>query len=173
MVKMQPEPKQQPAAASVEPTRQSAEIVRMEGYLRLNVKANTQWNSYNARGIAQAVDTQETGDAMANLTREELDAKLATMAAQTDTKIARLEGKLDVVIIEIRSVNDTFRNVRDGQRAVIANIWVVFAALAAIIIGAIAAAPGIFDLGIKLRETITKEVQERTSSPPAPQQQVK
>jgi hypothetical protein len=87
-----------------------------------------------------------------------MDAKIAAAEARTDTKIVRLEGKLDLVISKLDGV-------KEGQCSVIANIWVVFAALAAIIIGSIAAAPVIFDLGMRLRETITKEIQERVPAP--------
>ena len=87
-----------------------------------------------------------------------VDAKIAAVEARTDTKIVRLEGKLDLVLSKIGDV-------REGQRWVVANIWVVFAALAAIIIGSIAAAPAIFDLDVRVRETITKEIQERMPAP--------
>jgi hypothetical protein len=94
-----------------------------------------------------------------------MDAKIAAAEARTDTKIVRLEGKLDLVISKLDLINESYRGVKEGQRAVITNIWVVFAALAAIIIGSIAAAPVIFDLGMRLRETITKEIQERVPAP--------
>jgi hypothetical protein len=93
------------------------------------------------------------------------DAKIAAAEARTDTRIVRMEGKLDLVISKLDLVNESYRAVREGQRSVIANIWVVFAALAAIIIGSMAAAPVIFDLGMRLRKTITKEIQERVPAP--------
>jgi hypothetical protein len=80
-----------------------------------------------------------------------MDAKIAAAEARTDTKIVRLEGKLDLVISKLDLINESYRGVKEGQRAVITNIWVVFAALAAIILGSIAAAPLIFDLGMRLR----------------------
>jgi hypothetical protein len=97
-----------------------------------------------------------------------VDAKIAAAEARTDTKIVRLEGKIDLVLSKLDSISQTYKDVREGHRSVIANIWIVFAALAAIIIGAVAAAPVIFDLGMKVRETITKEVQERTLTQPSP-----
>jgi hypothetical protein len=173
MQKMQPnpasrQPDQRTASAFVEPARQSAQVIYLDrrSYIHQNVRANNHSSTYSAGSALPAGAQKTSGGHMADLTREELDAKLTTVSAQTDTKLARLEGKLDLVITELRSVNDTYKNVRDGQRATIANLWVVFAALAAIIIGSIAAAPVIFDLGMKLRETITKEVQERTPPPP-------
>lgn len=107
--------------------------------------------------IPLELDPRYAGVKMA--TQDDLvDAKIAAAEARTETKVARIEGKLDLVLSKLGDV-------RDGQRSVVANIWVVFAALAAIIIGSIAAAPVIFDLGMKLRETITNEIQQRLPTP--------
>jgi hypothetical protein len=94
------------------------------------------------------------GDEMASPTREELDAKLETIAAQTDTKVARLEGKMDLVLSKLDGVREDNRHLRN-------NVIGVGIALALLIIGVVAAAPVIFDLGFEVRETISKEIQER------------
>jgi hypothetical protein len=100
------------------------------------------------------------------------DAKLAAAEARTDTKIARLEGKLDLVLESVRtfraevleSGNITRSEGRDNRRAVIANQWVIYSAIVVIlgiIIAVIAAAPVVFDLGSKWRETLSLEVKEQ------------
>jgi hypothetical protein len=105
--------------------------------------------------------SEALGDDMAGPTREEIDAKLKTVGAETDTKIARLEGKLDLVISKLDGVREDGRSTR-------ANMWVIGVSLALLIIGVAAAAPAIFDLGMKVREGISKEIQEQVHkvSPP-------
>jgi hypothetical protein len=95
---------------------------------------------------------------MADLTREEIQAKLETLDARTDTKIVRMEGKLDLVLQTLQSTRD---EARDNRRAIIANAWVIFAALVAIVGILAAVTPIVFDMGSRWRETITKEVQDR------------
>jgi hypothetical protein len=112
-------------------------------------------------------------------------AEIAAAEARTDAKIVRIEGKLDLVLSKIDSIRDVYsekidgiektqnarvdalaetqREIRIGQRHVIANLWVVFAALTAIIVGAIAAAPVIFDLGMKVHDLIEKKATSSTN----------
>jgi hypothetical protein len=113
-------------------------------------------------------------DKMAN-SDDLVDAKLGRVAAETDTKIARLEGKLDLVLSKIDASNSHYSDLRtdiaDSRRATIANVWVVFAAVVALLVGLAAAAPVIFDLGTKHRDMIDRTVQESiTKAAPKPQQ---
>lgn len=95
---------------------------------------------------------------MPDPTREEMDAKIAASEARTDTKIARLEGKLDLVITKIDHVTESNRflhkEVADSRRAVIANGWIIFAAIIAVIAILVTAGPAIFELGIKIGDII-------------------
>jgi len=105
------------------------------------------------------------GDGMP--TDQELtDAKLRAVGAETDTKIARLEGKMDLVLEAVRSSRE---EARDNRRAVIANAWVVFGALVVVVGIIAAAAPVIFDLGSKFRESITKEIHDQLTPRFSPQ----
>lgn len=92
-------------------------------------------------------------------------AEIAAAEARTDTKIARLEGKLDLVITKIDAVNEntiaTRREVKDSERAVKANAWVIGIGLLAVIIALAFGLPSIFDLGVKQRDAIVKEVQDQ------------
>ena len=119
-------------------------------------------------------DNQTLGDDMAGPTREEYDAKLKTVAAETDTKLVRLEGKMDLILSKldvVREDNRQLRNdVREDHRHTRNNQIATFIGLALLIIGIVAVAPAIFDLGSKFRETITKEIQEQMSHS-APRQQ--
>jgi hypothetical protein len=104
--------------------------------------------------------TNTAGDAekMSDPSREEIQAKIEASEARNDTKIARLEGKLDLVLQTLQSSRD---EARDNRRAIIANGWVIFGALIVVIGIVITVAPAVFDLGFRLRESITKEVQDR------------
>jgi hypothetical protein len=84
------------------------------------------------------------------------EAQIAAAEARTDTKIVRLEGKLDIVLSKLDEV-------REDGRATRANMWVIGVSLALLIIGVVAAAPVIFDLGMKTREAISKEIHEKTT----------
>jgi hypothetical protein len=108
------------------------------------------------RRIAE-VETED--DQMAGPTREEIDAKLETVAAQTDTKLARLEGKVDLVLSKL---DDAREGNRHTQNIAIS----VGIGLALLIIGVVAAAPVIFDLGSKFHETIIKEMKRTPESSP-------
>jgi hypothetical protein len=105
---------------------------------------------------------------MADLTREEVQARIEASEARTDTKIVRMEGKLDLVLQTLQSTRD---EARDNRRAIIANLWVIFAALVAIVGILAAVAPVVFDMGSRWRETITKEVQDRVQDLNAPKKQ--
>jgi len=82
-----------------------------------------------------------------------VDAKI-TAETRTDTKIARMEGKLDLVI-------DKISNLREDNKHLHNNTFAVGISLAILIIGVAAIAPVIFDLGMRARETISREIQER------------
>lgn len=98
-------------------------------------------------------------------------AELAVVGAQTDTKIARLEGKLDLVIVKLDTVNEntlaTRREIKDSERSIKANAWVPAVGLLAVIVGLAFGLPSIFDLGMKLRETISKEIHEQVQTLPS------
>ena len=81
-------------------------------------------------------------------------AEIAAAEARTDTKITRMEGKLDLVISKLDDV-------REDGRATRANLWVVGLGLAVLIVAMITLFPVVLDLGMKTRESITKEVQEQ------------
>jgi hypothetical protein len=102
---------------------------------------------------------------MSDPTREEIQAQIAASEARGETKFARLEGKLDLVLSKIDNSNSHYSDLKadiaDSRRSTVANVWVVFGTVVALLIGLVAAAPAIFDLGSKFRETITKEVQDR------------
>ncbi len=106
----------------------------------------------------------ETKEANKMATEGELRAaEIAAAEARTDTKIAKLEGKLDLVISKLDAINETTsatrKEVKDSERAVKANGWVIFGALLAAIVVIAFGLPAVFDLGTKLRDTIAKEVQ--------------
>jgi hypothetical protein len=107
---------------------------------------------------------------MATPTREEINAEIAAAEARTDTKIVRLEGKIDLVISKLdaaNTINAAIRQeVRDSGRAVIANAWVIFAAMVGIVAIVATVGPMIFDLGIRTREANTKDIQERLPTLP-------
>ena len=96
--------------------------------------------------------------------------KIAAAEARTDTKIARLEGKMDLVLTKldasIAGSESIRREVKDSEKAVRANAWVIFGALVVVIGILYTVAPVILDLGFKWREAITKEVQEQAHKAP-------
>jgi len=98
---------------------------------------------------------------MSDITREEIQAQIAASEAKGETKLARLEGKLDLVLMKLDDVKEDGRHTRN-------NTILVGVSLALLIIGVVSAAPVIFDLGSRFRETITKEVQEQVLHPPPP-----
>jgi hypothetical protein len=99
-----------------------------------------------------------------NPTREEIQAQIAASEARGETKLARLEGKLDLVLVKLDDVREDGRHTRN-------NAILIGVSLALLIIGIVATAPVIFDLGSKFRETITKEVQDRIPQSAAPKPQ--
>jgi hypothetical protein len=103
--------------------------------------------------------------------REVTDHAIAAAEARTDTKIVRLEGKMDLVLSKL---NDSIagsesirRDVKESERALKANAWVIFGALIVVIGIVITVAPVILDFGFKLREAVTKEVQEQVHKAPS------
>jgi hypothetical protein len=106
---------------------------------------------------------------MADVTREEIQARIDASEAKNDTKIVRLEGKLDLVLQAVQSsrhdVLETAKISRqeanDNRRWVVGNIWLLFAAVVAVIAILVTVAPVIFDMGVKWRETITSEINMR------------
>ena len=112
--------------------------------------------------------TEEEGSAKMSVpTREEIQATIAASEARGETKLARFEGKLDLVLTKLDDVKEDGRNIRkevkeDGRntRNILITIGV---SLALLIIGIVAAAPVIFDLGSRFRETVTKEVHDQIS----------
>jgi hypothetical protein len=108
--------------------------------------------------IPTSPPTEEATSAMADITREEIKAQHEAIEARTETKIARIEGKLDLVL---QSVGEGRTEARESRRAVMANQWVIFGAVVVVIGIFVTAAPIIFDLGSKWRETISKEIGER------------
>jgi hypothetical protein len=144
-----------------------------------NAQNDVSLTSLRSLTAGSSADDLYEGATMAS--QDELvDAKLAAAEARTDTKIAKLEGKLDLVLETVRSFrsdvlesgNVTRTEARDNRRAVIANQWVIFGAFSVILGIVVAAAPVVFDLGSKWRETLTTEVREQLqriqSSQPAP-----
>lgn len=137
--------------------------------------ANASWGGLidvNSAGISNVLPFNLSKQSIANvsakmadLTREEIQAKIEASEARTDTKIVRMEGKLDLVLQTLQSTRD---EARDNRRAIIANAWVIFAALVAIVGILAAVAPVVFDMGSRWRETITKEVQDRVQDLNAP-----
>jgi hypothetical protein len=119
------------------------------------------------------IDDRRTvyGGEMATPTREEINAEIAAAEARTDTKIVRLEGKIDLVISKLdaaNTINAAIRQeVRDSRRAVIANAWVIFAAMVGIVAIVATVGPMIFDLGMRTREAISKDIQERLPTLPS------
>lgn len=97
------------------------------------------------------------------------DAKIAAAEARTDTKIARIDGKLDLVVAKLDAVNENTtalrREVKESERSVKANSWVIFGALLGsivVVIGILVTImPAIFDIGMRSREALTKEVHDQ------------
>jgi hypothetical protein len=124
-------------------------------------------NEYHALSSGrQASERYKVYEGRKMASQDELvDAKIAAAEARTDTKIVRLEGKMDLVIESLRSSR---AEARDNRRAVIGNLWVIFGSIVAILAILVTVAPVIFDMGFRLRETVTKEVQDRIPAPAAP-----
>lgn len=113
-------------------------------------------------------EQKKSSEKMSDLSREEVQAHIAASEARSETKLARLEGKLDLVLQAVQSEQG---EARDRHRALIANNWVIFGALVVILGIMVTVAPVVFDMGFKWRETITKEVQDRTPPPKSPNSQ--
>jgi hypothetical protein len=100
-----------------------------------------------------------SGETMPEITREEISAKIEAAEARTDTKIARLEGKIDLVISKLDDV-------RSGQRATVANIWVVGLGIMVLIVGVAALFPAFFNMGESVKDMVDQAVQKSMSNFP-------
>jgi hypothetical protein len=91
-----------------------------------------------------------------------MDAKVAAAEARTDTKIARVEGKIDLVVARIDAMGESFSAqfsaLRDDNRAVRANQWVIGFGLAVLIIRAAAVFPASLTSS-KVRDMVDHAVQ--------------
>jgi len=122
---------------------------------------------YSAERIAAAAPGG-TGAGVSN-SDDLVDAKIARSEAQTETKIARLEGKLDLVVAKLDVVNETTaalrQEVKESERSVKANAWVIFGALLGsivVVVGILVTImPAVFDIGMRSRESLTKEVHDQ------------
>jgi hypothetical protein len=125
-------------------------------------------NEVYERGRAELgspyLPSNDNGANMTAPTREEIQAQIAASEARGETKLTRLEGKLDLVLVKLDDVKEDGRHTRN-------NAILIGVSLALLIIGVVAAAPVIFDLGSKFRETVTKEVQEQVQHAPSKPQQ--
>jgi hypothetical protein len=86
-----------------------------------------------------------------------VDAKIAAAEARTDTKIVRLEGKVDLVLSRLDAL-------RDDNRAVRANQWVIGFGLAVLIVAVAALLPVFFSIGTQVREIVHSEIQSQLPS---------
>lgn len=95
-------------------------------------------------------------------------AEIAAAEARTDTKIVRLEGKLDLVLSKIDSADahssERFQKVLDDGRHTRANAIVIGVSLALLIIGVVAAAPVVFDMGMKVHDIVEKIIEKSKPS---------
>lgn len=102
---------------------------------------------------------------MSDLTREEIAAQIAAAEARGDTKIVRIEGKMDLVLLKldasIAGSEAIRRDVKDSERSLKANAWVIFAAIIGVVAIIATVGPLLFDLGTKHDEALTKKVQEQ------------
>lgn len=90
--------------------------------------------------------------------REEIKAEISASEARTDTKFEKLNGTLSVLLSRLDDV-------RSGQRAAIANSWVIGLGLAVLIVGVVALFPIFFGFGEHFRELINEAVQKSLSAP--------
>lgn len=130
----------------------------------------------NYRSDTNTVLSEERSESDDMATADDLvDAKIAAAEARGDTKSMRLEGKLDLVLLKLDSNDrklDTYnataeairREVKDSERAVRANGWVIFAAISGLIVGVVAiiatVGPFLFEQGAKQDEITTRKVHE-------------
>jgi hypothetical protein len=99
-----------------------------------------------------------------------MDAKVAAAEARMDSKIARLEGKLDLVVSKIderfNALRDKLDTLRDDNRAVRANQWVIGFGLALLIIAVAVLFPVFFDFGSKVRDMVDHAVKAQSEKNP-------
>lgn len=117
-------------------------------------------NPMEARVFVSPPD-QSRDDPMADPSREEIDAKIAASEARTDTKIARLDGKLDLVLSKLD-------NVRDDNRTLRSNQWVIAFGLAVLIVGVVALFPVFFGIGTQIKDMIDSSVLSHIQVAPRP-----
>jgi hypothetical protein len=101
-----------------------------------------------------------------------LDAKIAAAEARTDTKIMRLEGKVDLVLSNLSNMTSKFDALRDDNRAVRANQWVIGLGLAVLIVAVAALFPVFFSIGTQVRDLIHSEVKDHCASTGSPHRKV-
>jgi len=70
-----------------------------------------------------------------------VEAKIAAAEARTDTKIVRSEGKIDLVLSRIDVLSAKIDELRDDNRSVRANQWVIGFGLAVLIVAVAALLP--------------------------------
>jgi hypothetical protein len=86
-----------------------------------------------------------------------VDAKVAAAEARTDTKVVRLEGKVDLVLSKLDEL-------RDDNRSVRANQWVIGFGLAVLIVAVAALLPVFFSMGTQVRDLVHSEIQSQLPS---------
>jgi hypothetical protein len=74
---------------------------------------------------------------------------------------AKLEAVNENTIAGRQEVVTVRQEIKHSERAVKANAWVIGVGLLAVIVAVAVGLPTIFDLGMKQRETIAKEVHEQ------------
>ncbi len=98
---------------------------------------------------------------MSDLSREEMKATVDAASARMETKLARFEGKLDQVL---QGLND----MREDNRSVKTNSYVIAVGLAALILAVGFGVPAVFGVGLQTRDIVRSEVGSIISQPKAP-----
>jgi hypothetical protein len=107
------------------------------------------------------VSGKADGDrAMSDLTREEVKAQIDASEARTEVKIARLEGKIDLAISKLDSLRDDNKVVRTNQ-------WVIGFGLALLIVAVATLFPAFFSIGTQVKDMVDNEVQLHFQTPPS------
>lgn len=91
------------------------------------------------------------------------DAKIAASEARNDTKIAQITGKLDLVLSKLDAAQDetrtAFSHIKDDNRAVRANQWVIAVGLAILIVAVVALFPVFFGIGTQVKDMVDHAVE--------------